>query len=117
MASSGLGFALDGKLAHHVGLDVISVRSLAGLGENAAACDGDRAFAGFLPTVGHPSAVAFASCLFSPEIPIGSWPPSIYRYTQGTCTPQVHAHAGRTVLVGLGNTSAHPTSRPRYGPV
>ena len=87
MASSGLGFALNGKLAHHVGLDVISVRSLAGLGENAAACDGDRAFAGFLPTVGRPSAVAFASCLISPEIPIGSWPPLNYRYTQGTYTP------------------------------
>ena len=39
--------------------DEVSVRSLAGLGSS------------FLPTVGHPCAVAFASCLFLTSYPFG----------------------------------------------
>jgi ankyrin repeat protein len=57
-------------------------------------------FAGFLPTVGHPSAVAFTSCLFLTSYSFGILTPvrNVGTKHRGlgllvvSCTPQTHAH-------------------------
>ena len=55
-----------------------------------------HAFAGFLPTVGHPSAVAFVSYFAFKVSHLVYCSSKVSSLVQGTFTPQQHARAGRT---------------------